>query len=247
MPSAISTEQLVYIPTRFLPDSKRDSHAIRQCKVIDISGRSVRVQLKNGDPSDLIAVSKIHTNLGVALVSIGDFETEDGLINPLSKSLLQFCRLLLPDDQMTSVRVRSITEVGSWWNVNHGAYTHVIVVGHGSADAIKFGVGGDRQAKSFHRQMHEVDAHPKTFISLCCETGKSTFAREFSGFDFCNYFIGPEHSIHGAVASQFLQSFLNLHLLQGKSTKIAHRHANDLVMAEDRFSIWKAGINVSNG
>ena len=247
MPSAITEGQLVYVPTRFLPDSRRDSHAIRQCKVVEIVRRSVRVQLRNGEPSDLIAISKIHSDLGVALLSIGDFETEDGLINPLSKSLLQFCRLILPDDQMTTVRVRSITEVGSWWKINHAAFTHIIIVGHGCAEAIKFGVGGNRKAKSFHRQMHESGSYPKTFISLCCETGKSVFASNFSGYDFCSYFIGPEHSIHGAVASQFLQSFLNLHLLHGKSTKIAHRHANELVLAEERFCIWKSGQNVSDG
>ena len=177
-------------------------------------------------------------------MSIGDFQSEDGLINPLSKSLLQFCRLLLPDDHIASVKIRAIGEFGEWWAIHHAAYTHIILIGHGDKTAIYFGVGGARLPISFDRRLSKHNASPKLFISLCCETGTAPFARDFSKLPFCKALIAPEKSIHGAVASQYLQTFLSLHLLQGKSIKIAFNNSNSLVPGIDRFSMWTAGTKL---
>jgi hypothetical protein len=215
-----------------------------RCEVVSANDRSIHVRLPDGTASRPIGSSKVHQSLGIALVSIGDFQSEDGLINPLSKSLLQFCRLLLPDDHIASVKIRAIGEFGEWWAIHHAAYTHIILIGHGDKTAIYFGVGGARLPISFDRRLSKHNASPKLFISLCCETGTAPFARDFSKLPFCKALIAPEKSIHGAVASQYLQTFLSLHLLQGKSIKIAFNNSNSLVPGIDRFSMWTAGTKL---
>ncbi|CAM0999724.1 hypothetical protein EJMOOK_13765 [Rhodanobacter sp. Root179] len=231
----------VYVPASVLPEGDRDIFAMRRCEVVAASDRSIQVRLPYGTSSQTIGSSKAHHSLGIALVSIGDFQSEDGLINPLSKSLLQFCRLLLPDDHISSVKIRAIGEFGEWWAIHHAAYTHIILIGHGDKTAIYFGVGGARLPISFDRRLSKHNTSPKLFVSLCCETGKAPFARDFSKLPFCRALIAPEKSIHGAVASQYLQTFLSLHLLQGKSTKIAFNISNSLVPGNDRFAMWAAG------
>lgn len=235
----------VYVPSNLLPEGDRDIHAIRRTTVVDAKDRSIRVSLPDGSVSEWFGSSKAHADLGIALVSIGDFETEEGLISPLSKSILQFCRLLLPDDHLTAIKIRAIGELGEWWCKNHNAYTHIVFVGHGDKDAIYFGVGGARRPISFDRRLGGHGASRKTFISLCCETGKAPFAEGFSKLSFCETLIAPEHSIHGAVGSQFLQTFLSLHLLQGKSVKVAFNNANELMPGSENFSVWKNGRDVS--
>jgi hypothetical protein len=235
----------VYVPSNLLPSGDRDIHAIRRTSVVAVKDRSIQVHLPDGSASSWFGSSKAHADLGIALISIGDFETEEGLIVPLSKSILQFCRLLLPDDHIAAIKIRAIGELGEWWAKNHNAYTHVVLVGHGDSEAIYFGVGGARLPISFNRRLGSHGAYGKTFISLCCETGKAPFAEEFSKFTFCETLIAPEHSIHGAVGSQFLQTFLSLHLLQGKSVKVAFNNANDLMPGTENFTVWKNGRDVS--
>jgi hypothetical protein len=241
MAQSFVLDQTVFVPSFLIPDGDRQPHSIFRSKVIEIVMRSVRVQLPGGQPSELIATSKVHENLGIAIVSIGDFSTEDSLINPLAKSVLQFCRLLLPDDHVTSVRLRAIGEFGEWWGRNHGAYTHIVLIGHGSNNGITFGVGGERHSQSFARRLSIHGAAAKTFISLCCETGRKPFASEFSKLPFCGTLIAPVHAVHGAVASQFFQSFLGLQLLRAESTTIAFRHANSAIPGQQNFRLWRAG------
>lgn len=235
----------VYVPSNLLPDGDRDIHAMRRTTVVAAHNRSIQVSLPDGSASNWFGSSKAHADLGIALVSIGDFETEEGLISPLSKSILQFCRLLLPDDHLTGIKIRAIGELGEWWGKNHSVYTHVVLVGHGDKNAIYFGVGGARPPISFDRRLSAHGASGKTFISLCCETGKAPFGEEFSKLPFCETLIAPEHSIHGAVGSQFLQTFLSLHLLQGKSVKVAFNNANELMPGSENFRVWKDGRDVS--
>lgn len=245
----LHVDETIYVPSRLVPDGDRFPHSIFKSKVVEIQARSVRCQMPNGQPSELIATSKVHKSVGVALVSIGDFLTEDSLINPLAKGVLQLCRLLLPDDHVTGIRVRAIGELGEWWTKNHGSYTHVVLVGHGSKDGITFGVGGERSARLFLKRLGPANADPKTFISLCCESGRAPFAREFSMLPFCRRYIAPYHSVHGAVAAQFLQSFLNLHLLQGCSPTVAFRKAIASMPSRESFRLWHQGclVHATNG
>lgn len=242
--SKFKPNQLVYVPSSLLPDGDREIFAMVRKRVNSVSKRSIKVDLPGGIISGSIGSSKAHAKIGIAIIAIGDFETELSLITPLSKSILQFSRLLLPDDHIVSVTIRSLEELSDWWNRYHKSYTHVILIGHGDSAALYFGVGGAKKPADIDALLSPAGADKKIFISLCCQHGTQSFASAFSKLPFCESLIAPESSIHGAAASQFVQTILNLHLLQGKSKKVAYNNANDLLPGNDRFSMWRSGKKI---
>lgn len=213
----------VFVPVSLLPDGERYPTSLYQTSVTAVKDRSAKVRLRDGENSDWIATSKLHRNAGIVIVSVGDFGTEETLLNPLSKSVLQFCRLLLDDSSVTHLRVRAIGELGKWWRLNHAAYSYIVFIGHGAPDSIHFGYGGARTPEHFGMRVFSIAAERKTVISLCCETGKATFSKKFSRLSSCGHLIAPFHSIHGAIASQFFQTYMCWQLLHGKSTTIAFK------------------------
>ncbi len=245
MPQKFAVGQTVYVPSSLLPNGERYPTSLHRTTVTSIQARSARVNISGGAESDWIATSKIHENAGIVIVAIGDFQTEETLLYPLAKSILQFSRLLLDDSAVVNIRVRAIGEFGNWWAINHAAYSHVILIGHGSPTAIQFGYGGSRSPELFGSRVFKVNATKKTFISLCCETGKATFAKSFSKLSPCGHLIAPYHSVHGAVASQFFETFMCWHLLYGKSIKVAFKKAAETVPGTDIFRLWKDGTHVA--
>ena len=234
-----------YVPSSLLPNGESYPVSIYRTDVTHIHAKSVKVRLRDGADSDWIASSKLHKNIGIAVVTIGDFSTEELLLNPLAKSVLQFSRLLLDDASVTAIRVRAIGELGAWWSINHAAYSHIVLIGHGSPNDILFAYGGSRTPGDFQRRVLSNNQDKKTFISLCCETGKTSFSRKFSSIPACGYLIAPFHSIHGAVASQFFQTYMCWHLLHGKTTKVAFNKAAATVPGTDIFRLWKDGVKVA--
>ena len=107
--------------------------------IVSIDKRSIQVNLKDGLISDKIGNSLCHKNVKVLILEIGDMETEDTLLDPLNKSILQYIRLLLPDDMVISLKIRNITELEYFWKKNHNINSHVVLIGHGKQNSIKFG------------------------------------------------------------------------------------------------------------
>ncbi|MEZ5615896.1 MAG: hypothetical protein R3E35_11860 [Rhodocyclaceae bacterium] len=235
----------VYVPVSLLPDGERYPTSLYQTPVTAVQDRSAKVRLRDGADSDWIATSKLHRNAGIVIVSVGDFGTEETLLNPLSKSVLQFCRLLLDDSSVTHLRVRAIGELGKWWKLNHAAYSYIVFIGHGAPDSIHFGYGGARTPEHFGMRVFSIATEKKTVISLCCETGKAAFSKKFSGLSSCGHLIAPFHSIHGAIASQFLQTYMCWQLLHGKSTTVAFKKAAETVPGKDIFRLWRNGKHVA--
>lgn len=234
-----------YVPASLLPDGERYPTSLYRTTITAVDKRSAKVRLRDGTDSDWIATSKLHRNVGIVIVSIGDFGTEETLLNPLSKSILQFCRLLLDDSSVTHLKVRAIGELGMWWKLNHGAYSHIIFIGHGAPGSIEFGYGGARTPENFEARVFSIPTDKKTVISLCCETGKAAFSKKFSELKTCRYLIAPFHSIHGAIASQFLQTYMCLQLLHGKSIKVAFNKAAATVPGTDIFRLWEKGQHIA--
>jgi hypothetical protein len=241
----LQLDERVWIPSYLIPGGERLPYAIYQTKIVERVSRSVRIQLPSGEVSEPISTSKVHRDIAICLLSVGDFSTEDSLIVPLTKSALQYCRLLLPDEHIASVRIRAIGELGEWWSRNQAAYSHVILIGHGSPTGITFGVGGERSAEHFQRRLVSKKVSAKIFISLCCETGRTPFARRFSSLPFCETLVAPFQAVHGATASQFLQAFLGAHLLQAESTTVAFKSANSAIPGKESFRLWRDGRLVS--
>ncbi len=220
--------------------------------VVDVSGRSATVSIPgSGGGAGVtplpvnhdVAVAHVQRDIGILSVRIGDFGTEDTLLDPLAKSVGQFCRLLLPDNFVRFVGVRSLPELRQAWKLNHAVATIVVFTGHGQKDSLVFGVTGNVGGGSLAERLEaaEPEASPKTFVSLACLTGHAGFARPFSDWAKCAALLAPFQSVHGAVASQFVQTFLVYHLLEGETIKVAFNHARERVAGASSFRLWVRG------
>jgi hypothetical protein len=241
MANALKASDTVYVPCSAFPELERHDTALYRTQVAAVKKNSVTVKLPGGVISKFVGVSRVHRNVGILLIEIGDFESEAATLDPLAKSVLQFCRLLVPDDQLRSVKVRSLVELTQFWAKNHGAYSHVILIGHGDRSTLMFGVDGDVQVSQLATTFKIKKSKPKLFISLACETGYQSFGGEFSKETVCKDLLGPFHSVHGAVASQFCQTFLTSHFLDGRTTKVAFNHARASVPGGVSFRLWHKG------
>lgn len=229
----------VYVPCSKFSELEAYPTAFYQTRVVEIENRSIKVNLPNQIVSDFFGMSLAHPNIGLMIISIGDFETEETLLNPLSKSILQYARLLMPDDTIRHIKLRSLAELKTIWRQDQEAYSHIVFIGHGKPDGIKFGVDGWVSAETLNTEVIRVwGGSKKTIISLCCKTGYKSFGGAVSSFPQCNYFLGHYHSVHGAVASQFCQTFLAYHLLEGKTVVVAFKKARETVPGSTSFRLW---------
>jgi len=232
----------IYIPAVKLGVTG-NGRALYHAKVLQRKpdGRSVKVELPEGDSSDWIGTSLCHKNVGIYVVQIGDYETEISLLEPLTKSILHFFRVMFDDDAVRVARVRSRAELSRLWNQDHGAYSHVILIGHGRGDAVQFGVDGWVAAGDIANDFSPSGLSPKVFISLCCQTGRAAFGRPFSMNDACSALIAPFQSVHGAVASLFTQSYFGYHFLEGLGDKSAFNRVRSGLPGGASFKYWERG------
>lgn len=236
----IKEQDTVYVPCSKFEQLLDYPTAFYKTKVVEVQGKKIKVNLPGQVVSEFFGVSLAHETVGLLIVSIGDFETEGTLIDPLSKSVLQYARLLIPDDSLLHVKLRSLVELKTYWQRDQAAYSHVVIIGHGSKDGIKFGVDGWVSAEKLQQEVLRVwGGNKKTIVSLCCQTGFKSFGGKLSSYAQCKFFIGPYHSVHGAVASQFCQTFLAYHLLEGQTVVIAYKNARDAVPGSTSFKLWE--------
>lgn len=230
----------MYVPRTRLGSGPEGPSALVRLKVQALQGRSI-VLNPNGGPPVTVPSSAVHKDIGVMILRIGDFDSETALLDPLAKSLLQYCRLLLPDDMVVQREVRSTTELKTFWKNDSAVYSHIILVGHGKTDSLKFGQSEWVKADAFADVIATEGGQRKTLLSLCCETGVAAFGKVLSQTSNCQAFIGPFQTVHGAVASQFCQTFLAYHLLQGETTPVAFKHARSGVPGAASFRLWING------
>tara|TARA_R110000850_G_scaffold150168_3_gene272654 strand:- start:655 stop:1395 length:741 start_codon:yes stop_codon:yes gene_type:complete len=246
MATGLQVDERVFVPTSTLDKEVQSPSAFFQTRVLAIEGRSARVDVGGGD-TELVATSKCQRNIGIGIFAVGDLESESVLIDPLSKSVLQFARLLSSDDYVFFHRLRSVAEFAAIWRLYHANYSHVVIVGHGNGSAMKFGVDGWVGARDLEDAIDLDGVGVKCFVNLSCQLGKAAFGKPFSDFGACHSFIAPFHSVHGAVASHFAQSFLIYNLLHGETQKVAFRHARQWVAGATSFRMWRDGEMITDG
>jgi hypothetical protein len=240
MAIALRVGEEVFIPSSLLDEVPEQPSAFLRRPVMEVAARTVRVEV--GGASHWVASSKCQRNIGLLIFCIGDLETESTLLDPLAKSVTQFCRLLASDDYVRFYKIRSVAELQSIWIREHGAYSHVLIIGHGNGTGLNFAVDGWRSARELAEVLDVAGVDPKIFLSLTCKAGQAAFGRPFSEMRVCAEFIGAFHSVHGAIASQFVQSFLVYHLLEGETIKVAFRHSRHRVPGSTSFRLWRNGI-----
>lgn len=230
----------VYVPCFRLGLSNNGPSAFHHTTVRGVVERSVEVDVPGGTKVR-VASQFAHRNVGVLIVRIGDFDTETTLLDPLKKSLLQYCRLLLPDDQVVLYEIRTRGELSVFWTRDHAAFSHVVLVAHGCRTAIRFGDGDWANPTDFAALLAAPEVTPKVIVSLACETGRSTFGQALSRCQPCQAVVAPYQTVHGAVGSQFCQTFLARHFLDGLPLAWAFRKARTSVAGAVSFRCWEGG------
>lgn len=241
MPAGIQIGTQVYVPVERIAPKSEVPHALLRGGVTAVNNRTLTVDLPYGIGSVNIASSAVHLDVGICLIRVGDFDTEATLLDPLAKSVLQYLRLLIPDDQLRQFSVRTKEEFLQIYEREAPGHSHFVIVGHGTSDSLLFAMGGRAKAQNFADELSERCTTPSTFINLCCETGKAGFGKKFSESDICKELIAPLGSLHGAVASQFLQTLLGYHFLEGRTLKVAFNKSREQVPGGAAFRLWRDG------
>lgn len=236
-----NNQDTVFVPLVQIDNMENSNYAICSATVENVRDRTVELRI-TGQP-DLVSISSskvLHRNTGILILRIGDMQTEETLLKPLEKSILQFCRLLMPDDHIKQFDTRHPDELRSFWEQNQQAYSHIIFVAHGTRSGLIFNdqeVGTDELRSIFDIK----NGSSKVFISLACNTGYQKVAGELSKMEICNHLIAPAGSVHGAAASQFTQTFLSYHFLEGQTIKVAFRNARKCSSRSTNFRYWRNG------
>lgn len=246
MATGLQVGEEVFVPISILEKEVQSPSAFHRTRVLDLEARSARVDVGGGD-TELVATSKCQRNIGIGIIAVGDLESESVLIDPLSKSVLQFARLLSSDDFVFFHRLRSVAELAAIWKLYHTNYSHVVIVGHGNGSAMKFAVDDWVNSRDLADVIDVGGVEQKCFVNLSCQLGKAAYGKPFSELAACSSFIAPFHSVHGAVASHFAQSFLIYHLLHGETRKVAFRHARQWVAGAASFRMWRDGTMITDG
>jgi hypothetical protein len=222
-------------------------YSLVRCKIEGQTERSVVVSGPGIDGTSTIGSRHARSDAGVLIIRVGDLVGSGGettLLDPLAKSVLQFMRLLLGDDYLRSVHIRTLEELKRLWADEYAARTHVVLISHGARDGLIF-LGEKVPAGDLVDVLAEGVAHlpvkQKHWLSLACLTGRSGLARPMSRSPHCSDFIGPYGSVHGAAASSFAQTFFVEHLLHGHNVTDACRRASRESGPGDQFRHWKDG------
>lgn len=240
MPNNIAVNDQVYVPKTAIGLDPNDISPFYRTVVRERSKRSVRVDMPDGTLSPLVGTSLISAKIGVFIIRVGDFN-EEGLIDPLNKSLLHFARILLPGDLVRSVEVRTLNELHEFWLTNHSLYEQIVLVGHGAADSILFG-RTRTTPDAVSNALTVPNGKPKEVISVCCQTGRAEFAKAFSSAGCCSDFIAPYDSIHGCLASLFVQNYLSSRLLHGHTIGTAFSRSRKGLLGAAGFRWWRKGL-----
>ena len=237
--SKFNRDDLVWVPATKL--SGEQEYALVRKKVLRTKkqGRSIFIEDGVGNEVEVSSRLAHRGDLGFLLLRVGDLDSELSLLDPLSKSILQFLRLLVQEDLVRLIEVRTSQEIEEFMKSNGAAFTHVILVGHGRSNALKLAFGNWLDVDDFAKMM-TAGGKERIIISLACQTGKPTFGKAMSGVNGIKEFVAPKGAVHGASASLFVQQFLSLHLLEGREFETATRNASTRVPGGG-FVHWRNG------
>lgn len=237
MPSSFEVGDKVFIPATKVDDPSAH-HAILEKTIDAVVNRSITVTHKG--TSYKFGSSVAYRNVSVIIFCIGDYSSEEFLLNPLAKSILQYFRLLLEDAWLKLYHIRTKEEFSFLWEKNHALYSHVVFIGHGRKDAMQF---GDKwlTAPELVRCLNVKDVTPKNYFSLCCKTGLKDFASPFSDAECVSCLVAPKNVCHAASGSEFIQTLFANHFLAGKQIKSAFNKTKKAASPGPKFRFWRDG------
>lgn len=203
------------------------------------TGRTLTVDLPYGIGSVQIASSAVsEANLSFSIIRIGDMATEITLLNPITKSISHYLRLLLPDDRLQTHYIRTLAEFNELFANHSTGVSHFILIGHARGPDLQFALG---QTVSSANLTAQLPPTPSDFLLLCCESGKAAFAKPFSKAPCCRNLIAPMGKLHGASAAQFATTIFAQMLLEGDSIRVAYKAAASCTPGGPNFRHWVTG------
>lgn len=232
----------VYVPTDRVTDTVETPHSLIRAQVTGVAQRTVTLDCPYGIGHKTVATSAVHRDVGVCVIRVGDYQTETNLLNPLTKSIIHFLRILLPDDQLGTHYIRTPAELYHIVHTYGGAFTHFVLVGHASAAGLHFAFGVREPAAVLAQTLPQHTQRRHNFITLCCHSGERAFAHAFSSSAACDHLVAPFGPLHAAAASQFAQTFFAQHFLEGRSFSVAFNRSHDSVPRGTRFRHWRNGL-----
>lgn len=176
--------------------------------------------------------------LGILVLRVGDLTTEETLLNPLAKYVLQYLRLLLQDDAVQRLDIRTEEELRLFMAASGSRYSHLVLVGHGSPTGLIIPGRAAYLPPERFAQILSLGGSIHSVVSLACKTGLTRFGRSLTTGGV-RELAAPTSPVHGASASLFAQQFLAEHLLEGRDFATSVRRANSAV--GPNFVHWRGG------
>lgn len=230
----------VWVPSSRLSGSH--DFALVQRKVLGQkeNGRSVVVDdAQSPEGTTEVASRLVHdSTLGILVLRVGDLTTEETLLNPLAKSVLQYLRLLLQDDAVQRLDIRTEEELRLFMAASGSRYSHLVLVGHGSPTGLILPGRATYLPPERFAQILSLGGSIHSVVSLACKTGLTRFGRSLTTGGV-RELAAPTSPVHGASASLFAQQFLAEHLLEGRDFATSVRRANSAV--GPNFVHWRGG------
>jgi hypothetical protein len=195
--------------------------------------------MPGGQLSAAIRPTKLELGYGILIIRIGDYDGSSPL-DPLAKSLLHYCRVILPGDDTRLIELRTLEELDMLWKRDHAAYHQVVLVSHGDKDCIVFG-DKDVSAADLAKVLDAHTTTPKEFIGLGCNTGHANFAREFSRSASVSRFIASYHTVNSCTASLFAQTYFHERLIAVHTPNVSFKNARTALYSAASYRQWIDG------
>lgn len=247
MASGIAVGDRVYVNTSRIDVEVQAPGALYATNVLERKDKSVKVSLPGGQVSDWISTKYVHHQSGIAIIQFGDWVNEGANLDPLAKGILQNARILYGDD--SSVRyfkIRSLEELKHlFFDRLLGFCDKIVVIAHGGNDGSLSMGSTEISVAKFGDAVEAANGFPPSgwqFLCAICYSGQSSFGKVFSRFRNVNCTIGPMREIHSSEMAQFIQTYLNWHLLNGVTPKVAAKYALSAATGNATFRMWQRGI-----
>jgi hypothetical protein len=242
MAKSIQVGDRVFVPVERVSAGDKPPFPVVEGEVKARADRTLTVDLPYDIGLVQVASSAVYeADLSVSVVRLGDFATEETLLNPITKSLSHYLRLLLPDDRLRTHYVRSDAEFYELYANHSQGVSHFVLVGHVSGADLLFAMDRRVSSSEFATEVSKATHKASDFLLLCCESGKKGFARPFSKSACCNNLIAPMGKLHGASAAQFATTLFAHMLLEGDSIRVAYKAAAGSTPGGPNFRHWVAG------
>ena len=107
MAAGVKVGDLVYVPRDRVTDQINTPHSLIRAPVVARTNRTLTLECPFAIGEQQVPSSAVHMDVGVCIIRVGDYQTEGNLLDPLTKSIVHFLKILLPDDQLRTHYIRT--------------------------------------------------------------------------------------------------------------------------------------------